>query len=135
MPKRSIGRRLRPKKEVIRKNNVVVKKPTSKSCWKSFEREVAKHFGTKRVPLSGSNSGHNTNSDTLHPKLYIECKVRGKSAIWTLFEDTRNKAKVEKKIPIIALRQKGGKGYLLVIRPEDLHKISKIQLESVEVDE
>ena len=132
MPKRSIGRRLRPKKEVIRKNNVVVKKPTSKSCWKSFEREVA---GTKRVPLSGSNSGHNTNSDTLHPKLYIECKVRGKSAIWTLFEDTRNKAKVEKKIPIIALRQKGGKGYLLVIRPEDLHKISKIQLESVEVDE
>ena len=131
MPKRSIGRRLRPKKEVIRKNNVVVKKPTSKSCWKSFEREVAKHFGTKRVPLSGSN----TNSDTLHPKLYIECKVRGKSAIWTLFEDTRNKAKVEKKIPIIALRQKGGKGYLLVIRPEDLHKISKIQLESVEVDE
>ena len=61
--------------------------------------------------------------------------IRGKSAIWTLLEDTRNKAKVEKKIPIIALRQKGGKGYLLVIRPEDLHKISKIQLESVEVDE
>ena len=112
----------------------MVKKPTSKSTWKSFEREVAKHFGTKRVPLSGSNSGHNTNSDTLHPKLYIECKVRGKSAIWTLFEDTRNKAKVEKNSHY-RFATKGGKGYLLVIRPEDLHKISKIQLESTEVSE
>lgn len=117
MPKRSIGRRIRPKKEVIRSNNVVVRKPTSKSTWKSFEREVAKHFGTKRVPLSGSNSGHNTNSDTLHPKLYIECKVRGKSAIWTLFEDTRNKAKVEKKFPLSPCDKKEVKDtYWLYVR-------------------
>ena len=40
---------------------------------KAYERRVAKFFGTKRTPLSGSNSGH-THSDTLHPRLYIEVK-------------------------------------------------------------
>ncbi len=40
---------------------------------KKYELRVAKFFGTKRTPLSGSNSGH-THSDTLHPRLYIEVK-------------------------------------------------------------
>ena len=118
-------RRRRLPKVLIRKNNVVVAKPTSKSAWKGFERDVAAFFGTKRVPLSGSNSGHGTNSDSLHPRLYIECKLRGKMAIWQLFADTEKKAKDEGKIPVVAIKQKGQRGYLLVIRPEDIEKISK----------
>lgn len=114
-------------KTLLRKNNVEVKNPTSKSCWKKFEASVAKFFDTRRVPLSGSNSGHGTNSDSLHKDLYIECKVRNKFSIWQLFIDTEQKAKVEKKLPVVAIKQKGGKGYLLVIRPEDLHKLSEIQ--------
>lgn len=133
--KNKLVKKKRVPKEQVRKNNVVVKKPTSKSCWKGFERLVAKFFGSKRVPLSGSNSGHGTNSDSLHPKVYIECKVREKIAIWSLFVDTENKAKVEKKVPVVALKQKNEKGYLLVIRPEDLQKIAKIQMETVEVEE
>lgn len=121
--KAKLLRRKRPDKTLVRKNNVKVAHPTSKSCWKSFERTVAEFFGTKRVPLSGSNSGHGTNSDSLHPRLYIECKVRGKVAIWQLFMDTEEKAKVEGKIPVVAIKQKGGKGYLLVIRPNDIEKI------------
>lgn len=122
-----ILKRKRTPKVLLRKNNVEVKHPTSKNTWKLFERTVAAFFGTKRVPLSGSNSGHNTNSDSLHPTLYIECKVRNKISIWQLFIDTENKAKVEGKLPIVALKQKGEKGYLLVIRPEDLQKIAEIQ--------
>lgn len=129
MPVRKISPKKRLSKEVIRKNNVVVKKPTSKSAWKGFERLVAENFGTKRVPLSGSNSGHGTNSDTLHPKLYIECKVRAKISLWQLFKDTEGKAKVENKIPVVAIKQKGEKGYLLVIRPEDLEKVYQIKYE------
>lgn len=129
-PKGEIVKKKRITKEIIRKNNVVVKKPTSKTCWKSFERLVASFFGTKRVPLSGSNSGHQTNSDSLHKKLYIECKVRGKISLWQLFTDTEQKAKHEKKLPIVALKQKGAKGYLLVIRPDDLQKVAKIKSES-----
>lgn len=137
MPNRKskIVKKKRTPKVLIRKNNIVVNKPTSKSCWKSFERNVAGFFGTKRVPLSGSNSGHGTNSDSLHPELYIECKVRGKISLWQLFVDTENKAKVENKTPVVAIKQKGEKGYLLVMRPEDLGKISEIKSKSSFVEE
>lgn len=117
-------------KILVRRNNVIVKCPTSKSTWKSFERQVANFFGTKRVPLSGSNSGHGTNSDSLHPKLYIECKVRSKISLWQLFVDTEKKAKVEDKVPVVAIKQKGEKGYLLVLRPDDLEKVNNFHLES-----
>ena len=127
MPIRKIKKRKRIPKQLIRSNNVIVKRPTSKSTWKGFERTVAEFFGTKRVPLSGSNSGHNTNSDSLHPSLYIECKVRGKISLWSLFEDTENKAKVEKKLPIVAIKEKGKKGYLLLIRPENLVDIAEVK--------
>lgn len=127
--KQSLQKKKRVPKVLLRKNNVEVKKPTSKSAWKQLERRIAEMFGTKRVPLSGSNSGHNTNSDSLHPKLYIECKLRQKIAIWPLFVDTEKKAKVENKIPIVAIKQKGEKGELLVIRPTDLQKIAEIQRE------
>ena len=136
MPKKAaIERRKRVPKVLIRKNNVIVTKPTSKSCWKEFERVVAKFFGTRRVPLSGSNSGHGTNSDSLHPKLYIECKVRGKISLWQLFTDTEQKAKVEKKVPVVAIKQKGEKGYLLVMRPNDLQKVAEIQSEFSESED
>lgn len=128
--KAKLLKRSRTPKILVRKNNVRVTKPTSKECWKSFERTVASYFGTRRVPLSGSNSGHGTNSDSLHPKLYIECKVRSKIALWQLFIDTEKKAKVEGKLPVVAIKQKGEKGYLLVMRPEDLQKISESHLES-----
>lgn len=120
--------RIKPK---LRKNGVVVNKPTSSSNWKSFERLVAGFFGTRRVPLSGSNSGHGTNSDSLHPKVYIECKVRGKISLWSLFADTESKAKVEGKVPVVAIKQKGERGYLLVMRPEDIEKLVEIRKESL----
>ena len=133
--KAKVTKKKRVPKTLVRKNNVVVKHPTSKSSWKNFERLVASFFGTKRVPLSGSNSGHGTNSDSLHPRLYIECKVRGRIALWQLFTDTEKKAKVEGKIPIVAIKQKGEKGYLLVLRPENLGKVNEIRLESSLVEE
>lgn len=130
MPIKKVEKRKRPKKEFVRKNNVVVRNPTSKSSWKQLERVVAEFFGTRRVPLSGSNSGHGTNSDSLHDKLYIECKLRGKISLWALFEDTERKAKQENKIPVVAIKQKGSRGYLLVMRPLDVKKIAEIQQKS-----
>lgn len=130
MPIAKVVKKKRLPKELVRKNNVVVKNPTSKSAWKQLERVVAEFFGTRRVPLSGSNSGHGTNSDSLHEKLYIECKLRGKISLWALFEDTERKAKQENKIPVVAIKQKGSRGYLLVMRPTDMEKIVEIQKES-----
>ena len=123
--------RKRLPKEQVRSNGIVVKHPTSKNTWKEFERRVASFFGTRRVPLSGSNSGHDTNSDSLHPELYIECKVRQKSSLCTLFRDTAFKAKAENKLPIVAIKQKNERGYLLVMRPCDLEEIVEIRMRSI----
>lgn len=95
---------------------------TSRETWKRFERTVAKFFGAKRNPLSGINSGH-TGSDTRHGELYIECKLRKRFAFWSWFKEVEQSAEEEGKIPIMAFKEKGKKGWLLLVRPEHLKEI------------
>lgn len=71
-------------------------------AWKAFERRIAKSLGTVRTPLSGGASRH-TRSDTLHPDLYVECKTRKHSLVHTLFLLACKQAKVERKIPVMAM--------------------------------
>lgn len=159
------------------------KKTTSKESWKLFERTVASDFGTTRTPLSGMVKTI-TNSDTLHPKIYVECKYRNDDyPFWytfeqmrimnptkivvlsimpkgrkmvhlyycedfftrirddkpivldctnkykgvnTLFEQTIERAEIEDKVPVIAIKKKGGKGYLIGIAPQDFQKLKSI---------
>lgn len=70
--------------------------------WKKLEQIVAGLFGTVRTPFSGSNSGI-TASDSLHDRIYIECKDHAKQAILNLMRDTETKAFNENKIPILGL--------------------------------
>jgi hypothetical protein len=86
--------------------------------WKSFERCVAAWFNAARASLSGSN-GKVTRSDTLHPKLFIECKYGKRIAPWKLWLETAEKARVEGKIPVLALKQTGEHGFLLVVHCDD----------------
>lgn len=76
-------------------------------AWKREERVVAGMFGTTRTPLSGRNSGHNTEADTLHPELYIEVKCRKRLPFWTLWLETKLKAAKEGKALILVLHQNG----------------------------
>ena len=167
-----------------------VKKTTHKSTWKKFELNVAKDFGTTRTPLSGMVKTI-TNSDTLHKKIYVECKLRGGDndfPFWKVFEDLRTgtsiesleiisadgeklwlltrddffklmepakfqsdlikivssskiyksllslyretteRAEIEEKIPVVAIKKKNGKSYLIGTHPnnfEVLHNILK----------
>ena len=78
---------------------------TSRRTWKIREGKIAKDFGTKRNPLSGSMSGH-PSSDSLSETFYLESKLRANPPGWNLFLDTREKAKLEKKIPIVVLSKK-----------------------------
>ena len=105
----------------------------SNSTWKQRERNIAKLFRTKRVPLSGSNSGHNTSSDTMHQNYYVEQKHRKRHTTWTLFRDTREKAKKEDKIPIITLTEHNQAGCLVVIHSDDLETFCN--LEKREIDD
>ena len=165
------------------------KKTTSKETWKLFERNVSKDFKTTRTPLSGMVKTI-TNSDTLHPKIYVECKLRGgdkEFKFWKLFEDKRtglgveimeivndkngeliwlmtrdnflqlmemakfelnlvtcvlkskvyrsvlslyretmDRAEIENKIPVVAIKKKNMKSYLIGTHPKQLVKLHEI---------
>ena len=159
------------------------KKTTCKESWKKFERVVAVDFGTTRTPLSGMVKTI-TNSDTLHPKIYVECKYRAEDySFWesfeetrmkyperiivicihpkgramvhlyyapdffkriktnqpihiisnktykgvcTLFEQTIERAEIESKLPVVALKKKNGKGYLIGVNPKYFNDLQMV---------
>lgn len=159
---------------------------THKETWKAFERRVSADFYTTRTPLSGMVKTI-TNSDTLHPKIYIECKYRNEDFMfWDAFEEyqitnkgricvlcienektgelihlynqkqffkliqseidltkcqfnsnksksvlslyrqTEDRAKIESKIPVVAIKKKHRNGYLIGIHPKHLVELQKI---------
>ena len=96
---------------------------TSREAWKAFERRVCEFFhGERRTPLSGGNSGI-TRGDIIHPTLYVECKLSKKSAIWTLWKDTKDKADKEEKTPVVCIREKYKKGFLIIVHSDDFLKV------------
>ena len=96
-----------------------------RSTWKKFEGRVARLFGSKRAPLSGINGGV-TASDSLSPDFFIEVKMRKRHALWSLFDDTREKAKKENKVPVIAVGETNRKGALICIHSDDLGRVSDL---------
>lgn len=93
--------------------------------WKSIERKIATFFGTERTPLSGGNSKI-TRSDTIHPKLFVEAKYRVKHSAVTLYDDTKEKAKKENKIPVVCLAEKGRKGFYILVHSDDLEAVCEL---------
>jgi hypothetical protein len=59
-------------------------------------------------------SGHSS-SDSLSQTFYIESKLRVNPPGWTLFQDTKNKSKQEKKIPIVVLSKKYHKDKICMV--------------------
>lgn len=92
--------------------------------WKKRERQIATFFGTSRNPLSGSASRH-SESDSLHPALFIEDKHRKKHSVVTLWDDTKKKATKEGKIPVVCLTEHNRPGFWVMVHSEDLQKVSK----------
>ena len=91
--------------------------------WKQAERRTAEFFRTKRVPLSGSNSGHGTSADMLHEKLYCEIKQgKGWLKLGNLFKKTIDFAKKENKIPVVSIHPKACPE-LLVFRKKDVESL------------
>jgi Holliday junction resolvase len=62
-----------------------------------------------RNPLSGSASRH-TSGDVIHPVLYVECKYRKRSALWTEFHRVRGLARDEGKEPVLVEKVAGAVG-------------------------
>lgn len=97
-------------------------KTTHKETWKAFERKVAKDFGTTRTPLSGMVKTI-TNSDTLHPKIYVECKLRADDFnFWEEFEEARTR----NKLYYYKITKSSTKGELYLFDSEDFFKLMKL---------
>ena len=97
---------------------------TARRTWKKRESNVADFFQGQRTPLSGGNSKI-TRSDVIHEDLFIECKLRAKHTVVSLWDDTAKLAKEEGKTPVIALCEKNRPGFWVMVHSSDLNKLKK----------
>jgi hypothetical protein len=94
---------------------------THRRTWQKREQAAAGLFGAKRKVLSGSSGRDDeTSSDSTHPTLFIETKLRAASAARSLWEQTRALARREGKTPVVLLYAKGKPGALIVVHQDDL---------------
>lgn len=94
---------------------------THRSTWKRRERDAARLFGAERQPLSGSaGRADRSRSDSTHGRLFIETKLRASSSVRTLWDETRRRARLEGKVPVLVLYAKGKPGGLVVCHEFDL---------------
>lgn len=104
------------------------KRKMADKAWKAAERSVARRFGSARTPLSGGNSKI-SRADVLHPRLFIEVKYRKRLSFFALWDKVRKAAAEEEKLPVLALKQAGRKGFLVVLHIDQLEKFIEILLE------
>jgi len=77
---------------------------TARGTWKSYERRIARRFGTERNSKTGL--GANT-ADVITDKFSIECKLRAKIPSWLTDMIKQAKANcVDDTIPIVILKEK-----------------------------
>ncbi len=98
---------------------------TARGTWKKCEQRAAAVFGARRQPMSGSSGREDvTRSDSTHPRLFIESKLRASHAARTLHDATKELARRESKIPILCLFDKSRPGFLVCIHSEDLPAVA-----------
>lgn len=94
---------------------------THKSTWKRRERDAAGIFGARRQRCSGSSGRPDcSRSDSTHPTIYLETKLRRHHAAVALLDATRALARKESRVPVLALATKGRPGVVLVVAEADL---------------
>jgi len=94
---------------------------THRRTWQKREQHAATLVGAQRQPGSGSAGREDqTSSDSTHPRLYLESKVRARSATWALWKAAAKKAAKERKTPVLVLYEKGKHGGLWIVHENDL---------------
>lgn len=104
---------------------------TARRTWKASEQRNAAIFGARRNVLSGSAGRDDlSESDSTHPTLFLESKLRAKDATRTLWRATKAKAKREHKTPVLCLCEKHAPGALLVVHEDDIEQLVDAWLEA-----
>lgn len=71
--------------------------------------------------------GHYMLGETQSNKLLVKKEEKTKHQVITLFDKTEQLAKLENKIPVVALCQKHRKGFWIVVKETDLQKVIDVQ--------
>jgi hypothetical protein len=109
---------------------------THSRTWKRAEERVAATFGARRQPLSGSSGREDlTASDSNHPTLFIEAKLRARHTTRTLHDEAKRLATKEGKVPVLALFDKNRPGFLLGIHNEDFMTVVAEFVAALDPDE
>jgi len=95
--------------------------------WKKFERVVAGFFGCRRTgPMQEKNA-----SDINHDFLHVQCKHSKKVAIVNVWDAAKKVADKSDKIPVVAIKQKGRKGFWLLTHSSDLTAVANQRTQAV----
>lgn len=98
---------------------------THRRTWQRSEGRAAALFGSYRQVGSGSGGRADlTASDSVHPTLFVESKLRNRHTTRTLHDATKRLAGREGKTPVLALFDKGRPGFLLVVHSDDLAAVT-----------
>jgi hypothetical protein len=108
---------------------------TGRRTWQQFEERAAAFFGSKRQVLSGSaNRKDLDGSDSMHPRLHIEAKLREKHGVFRILDLARVAAmkagwalqlkgiKVQKKV-VLCLQEKGKPGFMVCAHSDDFREV------------
>lgn len=83
----------------------------SDKAWKAEERTVAKAFGTSRALMKGTAE----KTDIQHALFCVDVKLRQRWDVERWFEELREYADKQNKIPILTLRKPRSKRRLAVV--------------------
>lgn len=104
---------------------------THRRTWQLSEQRNAAIFGARRNVLSGSAGRDDlSESDSNHPTLFLESKLKAKCTTRTLWNVTKEKARKEHKTPLLMLCQKSCPGALVVCHENDLEQLVDAWLEA-----
>lgn len=96
---------------------------THPSTWKKAEARIAAFFGARRAVLSGNRSGRDDRepSDSTHPRLHIEAKLREKHSVYRVWDAA---VRAERRVrvvrtPVVVLQEKKRPGFLVCVHSDD----------------
>lgn len=88
--------------------------------WQKFEQAVARFFGCQRSGPMQSKDANDIDHDTLH----VQCKHGKRHAIISVWDAAKLVADKDGKIPCVAIRQTGRKGWWLLVKADDLTAVA-----------
>lgn len=106
---------------------------TSKRTWVKAESFAASLFGAKRRPLSGSaNRPDLDNDDAIHPRVFVESKLRAAWQVWSLYRKAKALARKAGKVTVLVLREKHKQGAIVAFHSDDFPRVVTEYLAALE---